>query len=457
MNKKLIVSLIITLLLTGCVTKKIKEEDIIKRSIYISAGACYKINLDEEYMVSSIEGLDSKANSIVSTLTEDKNINETLKQILEKDIKSYSVNENEIINVLYYDENITNNEDYPNMIRGLSPNYQIDVFTIESITEEDKNKAKDNNSCMLDEAYIREQLNKNPTFTEDEIKDKSPSEIKDIIERGVYCEDKTYTLEGDFCLKKISEKEAKDGKICEDGYYQYKGKCYKEGPIIDTNIFECNKDEILRDKDCIFKEEYPADKIYGCKDGSEAVRKDTVYPGTKKNPEKYYCVSKENAQKPKSRCWTKSNHITINGECYVGPAPLLGGGCPSPDVKRGNGCYSPDQKKEYVCPDGTWYDTKNGPIPELCPDTFTYKEPEVLGNTCNDSSMKLEGDKCVRERVSGAREIRKCENGYTLTNNKCLLLNDSKSLSNGKVCDYDNSKLVNGKCYIYDIVEAKRK
>ena len=154
----------------------------------------------------------------------------------------------------------------------------------------------------------------------------------------------------------------------------------------------------------------------------------------------------------------QSNHISINGECYVGPAPLLGGGCPSPDVKRGNGCYSKDQKKEFVCPDGTWYETKHGPIPELCPDTFTYKEPEVLGLTCNDPNMRLVEKKCVSERVSAAREILGCEDGAKLIENrKCLVLTDTKELVKGKYCDYENSKLVDGKCFIYDIIEAKRK
>ena len=58
MNRKILFLLIISLILTGCATKQIKEEDIVKRSIVISNGACIKINLDEIDGISILKDKD---------------------------------------------------------------------------------------------------------------------------------------------------------------------------------------------------------------------------------------------------------------------------------------------------------------------------------------------------------------------------------------------------------------
>ena len=390
-------------------------------------------------------------------LTKDITTNEVedaLKIIFDRAYEKGYASDN-VFSVVIYESNVRKDQiDIEGYLSWMSDKYRFEILRVNNVDNKERN-----NMCYINDIYLKEKANESDKFTEEELKEKSPSEIKEMVESGKYCEDSAYTLEGDFCIKKIDEKEAKNGDVCEsEFYYNYQGKCYEKGVIIESGIYYCNeKGEELVERDCVIKNELPAEGIYECADGTEAIKKGEVYPEDKKNQEKYVCVDKRNAVKPKTICWY-TNHIVHNGECYNGPAPLIGGGCPDGGIKKGGGCYSRDLYHDYKCPSGDMYSVDDGPIPEYCPDTFTYTNPKLIGYKCELDSDELQGDKCIRTFKYQAQTKRSCEEGFTLIDNDaCINKNNAKDLVKGKYCDYENSKLVNGKCYVYDMIEAKKK
>ncbi len=465
MNKKTIIGivigvvlLIIVIVIIAICTKKtdlVEQTNNIKATISLETNECIELKIDEERIVREISIFNSTDNKY------DKYKNDILEEVLKKiytdNIDFFKKDDRN--RILLNIESKENKDQLINNIHGtMIEGYDIDYLDINDITEEDKDYAKEHNVCYLKVKYSKDLTKENDKFTTEELIEKEVNVADEMVHRGIYCEDPAYTLEGDFCLKKIDEKEAKDGDVCPSHFVDYKGKCYEEVSGVFTGKYKCNSDqEKLVGTDCVSRQTEPATPQYACADGSKAVMKGEIFPAAKKDRDKYFCVSKEKAKAPTSRCWTQSNHISINGECYVGPAPLLGGGCPSPDIKRGNGCYSPDNKQEFVCPDGTWYEVKHNNVPDLCPDTFTYKEPEITGYICEREEFKLEGTTCVLEGIYRAEEIVECPSNSFNYHGRCLDKSTATSLVKGKYCDYKDSKLVNGKCYIYDIIEAKRK
>ena len=86
----------------------------------------------------------------------------------------------------------------------------------------------------------------------------------------------------------------------------------------------------------------------------------------------------------------------IGGKCANGPAPLINGGCPNGDTVINGGCYTIDDEDQWVCPNGSIYEKSKGTYVDLCPDTFTYREPEIKGYSCNEE-FKFVDNKCKKK------------------------------------------------------------
>ena len=71
--------------------------------------------------------------------------------------------------------------------------------------------------------------------------------------------------------------------------------------------------------------------------------------------------------------------------------------------------------------------------------------------------MRLEGSICVKEEKEEPEKERYCAAGYTLVNHdRCVKLDDTVDKVNGLVCRGEDERLTDGKCYKYEVVEAKQ-
>ena len=174
---------------------------------------------------------------------------------------------------------------------------------------------------------------------------------------------------------------------------------------------------------------------------------------TGKEDSDYVCVDKENLSKPKLRCLT-INHIMIGGECYVGPAPTINGGCPNGDKLVGGGCYSKDDGDQWVCPNGSIYEKSKETVPTYC--ATKYTSAKVSEYKCENSNAVLKDNKCVITEKEDPQNERTCPNGYNLVeNSKCINYNKTTSKENGYICEKENTRLENDECITYEMIKAK--
>ena len=144
----------------------------------------------------------------------------------------------------------------------------------------------------------------------------------------------------------------------------------------------------------------------------------------------------------------------INGKCYNGPAPLINGGCPGKDVKRNGKCYSLDNEDQWQCPDGQIYMKSREGVPDLCPDTFTYRTPKIVGYSCPEG-YTLEDKKCTLTRNEEGFREKYCPSGYTLIEDRmCINKNKTTEKVSGYSCEEREASLVNDECIMYEQKEA---
>ena len=451
MKKKILISIVICIaLVIGFILYNNRTVSIITLDINPSV----QINLDKKGLVKKVIALNKDAKDVVSNIN-GKTFDEALNNISQNVIdKGYA--EGQQVTILFHVEGKINKESYQEKVIGAftSKNIQTELIAVDKVTKEDKALAKKYNISKAKAAYINAIKDNNEKVSVDSLIDKQISELKETKNTGMYC-DKGYTLEGAFCLKERERVAASFGDVCPNGYYEYNSACYEETSSIITDEYECADGRTLEGTKCIFNEEKEATGNFKCAKG------DLIKRGFAQNRkyrdsgdgEEYVCEDKSDAVKPTLRCLT-INHKIINGDCYVGPAPLINGGCPNGDLAVGGGCYSKDDGDQWVCPDGGIYEKSKGSYTELCPDTFKYTKAEGT-YFCEEGT--LSGSKCIIEREEDATQKSICPSGYTkIDNGRCINLSKKKSKEQGYVCNQPDSRLQGKECIIYDIIPAQK-
>jgi len=101
---------------------------------------------------------------------------------------------------------------------------------------------------------------------------------------------------------------------------------------------------------------------------------------------------------------------------------------------------------------------------EVCPAEYNeyngkcYHETgtvEGKNYTCPEGRT-LKDNKCVIREVEEAFKEMVCKDGYQFIDGRCLNLNMTKDKQPGLVCNGDNTRLINDKCVVYDIIGANR-
>lgn len=457
MKKKIIISiasiLIIVIGIIGFIIWNNKAASIITLDINPSI----EIRLNKDDKVINVIALNNDAKNIISNNLKSKSIDEALDTIANNLIEEGYVKENQI-EIIIYSSGIINSKDVELKIKNNFEEREINAETlvIESISKEDEKLAGKYNVSPAKISYIKSIIQDNEDISIDNFAEKSVKELNETKDTGFYC-DKDYILEGTVCIKAIEKFEAKYGVMCPNGYNEYEGKCYQDAMILDKDEWKCNEPLKYDGEKCTYTEVIDPVVQYECEVGELYKKGDLFSIGGIKNAEKYYCVDKSTGKKPVMRCLNNKNHIIIDGKCYNGPAPLINGGCPGADVKRNGGCYSLDDEDQWECPDGGIYMKSKETIPELCPDTFTYREPKIVGYSCPEGYTE-ENKKCVLTRNEDAFREKYCPSGYTLIEDRmCLNKNKTTDKISGYYCEEENAGLFDNECIIFEEMEAKHK
>lgn len=457
MKKKIIVSILLLLFIALIVIGFIIWDNRTISTITLDINPSIEINLNKKEKVKSVIALNEDANKIVNDDLKGKSLDDTLNIIVENLIEEDYVHGNDLVDVILYSKGNVSNSDIESMLSISlgSKNIPANIITVENITEEDKEIAKKYNVSPAKVAYIKTITEENKNIGIEDLANKSVSEIKETKYTGRYCEE-GWILEGDFCLREKERIQASDGKVCPSGYYEVDGKCYEETAVIDTDELLCNEGFELENGKCTLTEVVDAmPNKYSCTTGELVKASDYSISQIYTDTAEYVCIDKSLGEAPVLRCLYNPGHIMIDGKCYNGPAPLIGGGCPGSDKAINGGCYSLDDEDQWQCPNGSIYHKSRGGVPKLCPDTLKVTKATVTEYRC-DGDFKLQGDKCILERVEDPHHNRICPKDYTKTeDDKCINYEKPANKEDGFVCNWENSRLKGNICIIYEIIEAK--
>ena len=353
--------------------------------------------------------------------------------------------------ILLYSIGDIENKDVESIIRDSFGKEGIytDIIVIKGITKEDEKLSKKYNISLSKASYINSILKDNKNIDVKALINNTVSELTETKNTGFYC-DSGYIIDGSHCLKEISRESASTGEVCPRNYTEYNGVCYEEKGYEETNELICREGFTLNNDKCINTIEMDAEVEYSCSKG-ELVRDPK---GLKKGVETPICVDKSSGVKPTLRCLSSSYHIVIDGKCYNGPAPTIDGGCPNGDTLVNGGCYSKDDEDQWVCTDGGIYHKSQDSVPEFCPETLTYIEPNIVKYSCQ-KDFKLKDNICIKEEIEEARHKNICTDGYTEVDGRCINYNNKTDKVNGYKCDDENARLKGNMCITYSSLEAK--
>jgi len=404
-------------------------------SIFLDINPSIKINLNKKGIVKSVKALNKDAEYVINNL-EGKTLEDSLNKLTENLIEKEYIKDVHI-EIILYTEGSINNEKVINEVSKSFNKKEVDtsIIVVESISKEDKKLAKKYDISPSKASYINSIKEDNENIDVETLIEKPVEELNETKETGKYC-DAGYTLDGDFCIKEIGREAAEYGRVCPEGYREYKNKCYAETPSIELEEYECgDKEKTLVGNKCIFKEVIDAIPHFTCEKGDLVERGRAKYRKVRDNgdPLQYLCEDKSEAQAPKLRCLYNQGHIMINGKCYNGPAPTINGGCPNGDI----------------------YEKSKSTFEPLCP--YTFKYTVASGYYSCEEGYTLEGRKCARDKIEDAWHKRTCQSGYTMTESGCLNLNKSTNYIDEYYCTREFARLRNNTCIIVEEKDVKRK
>ncbi len=445
MKKKMLIPVVICLVLLiifiVLVLVKTDKKEITTITLDINPSIEIKLEKDE---VKEVRALNSDGERVIDSVQDDMNLEDTLKEIMNKVIELDYIFDDHAV-VLVYVDGKQDMEELERYLNGpLSESGKsLEMIVIDKITKEDEKFAKKHNISLAKAHYINELAKERDVKPEDYV-NKSISEIKETKDTGRTCGE-GYALRGDFCFKEIAREDAKTGKVCPRGYTEYKGKCYEEVGIEETENYVCAEDRVLREDKCIRTETREAQpKSFTCTSGEL----------TKKSDNSYVCADTSKATHPMSPCELHDGTETTmsGGKCYWHRAPVIAAGCPGKIQVKGE-CWD-DASSVLICEgyrDGKRYSSRS----EYCEHSIKYIDPTVTEYKC-PSDFKLDGNKCYKDEIEPAEHERTCKSGYTLVNHdRCINKDATANKEAGFICDMPNSRLKDKACIIYDVIEAK--
>ena len=416
-----------------------------------------ELRVDKNNKVIKTIALNDDAKVLVSNDYKNKNIDEVLMEISEKIIKNVDDEGKEYVILLHVDGDLSEDKVSGKLISLFEERHIPVNVIVPKVTKEDEKNAKKLGITPAKAAYLSEVVKSNDNLNEEDIKNKSVSELKEMKETGLYC-DKGYTLDGNSCVKEIKRQAATRGEVCPNGFFDYEGRCYEEVPSDETDKLVCHNEFELKDNKCVRTESINAEPTkYSCSKGEAKTRYELGLTGKNDgDANDVVCVDLSNATHPVSPCETHdgTEYTMSGGKCYWHRAPVIASGCPG-KIQVGGMCWD-DASNVLICEgyrDGKRYNSRS----EYCEHSIKYIDPVVTEYKC-PSDFNLVGNKCLKDEVEDAFYERTCKSGYTLVNNdRCINKNKEVSKEAGYICDMLDSRLKGKTCILYERKEAKVK
>ena len=438
MKKKYIIPLIFVILFViGLILVIVLREDKDNIStITIDINPSIELKIDENNDVVSVKALNEDGKDIIGKDLEGKQIDYVLNKIVDKVIDFGYVEENKI-NILMYSDG--NNKEVQNMLIDEFKDKGIDcyVIVIEKISKEDEELAQKYNISPAKAAYINSISNDN--IKVEDIVDKPISELKETRDTGNYC-DLGYSLEEDRCIKEIERKDAINGAVCPVEYIDYNGTCYKETKAFESGNLLCRDGLELVGNDCIDKRAYKANEK--CENGELLGNK---------------CVERRIIGEAYEFC--RDPGRTLYDHKCLATKPSINGGCLGKDMYYNGKCLNPYNDyymAEWKCANGQVKTNADGSL--LDNDTHCYEEVETdsVSYYCDDDSYTLVGDECSATFIEPPRRELICKEGnIKIDGDRCIIQTDIKEKVDGYYCEDESNRLVENKCIVYEIKEAK--
>ena len=453
MKKKKIISLIIVLFIGVLGFFLLSNKAFYYITLDINPSIRISLNKDEK--VINVKALNDDAKKIIGNDLKGKILEDAIDIITDNLIKEgFGEQQNDVI---LYTNNL-NNQEIKERLNSVFANkhFDVNIIVINEISKDDEQLAKEYNITPAKASVINEIIKVNNNVEIETLINKNIKELNETKSTGNYC-DNGYTLEGDFCLKEINREPAQEGKVCKEGYLEYNEKCYEEKPIYETDNLVCSEEFTLEGTNCVRKQIVNATvSKYTCPEGevkTKAEVGDAPYnSGPANDP---VCVDPSKITHPVTPCNLPANDPTertfVGGKCYWHRAPVIEEGCPG-KIQVNGFCWD-DASDVYLCPN-----TQNSNKRSKDDKCYVVLNVKAIPSEykCEDSSMQLEGTKCIKNEIEPAKHERVCPDGYTLTNyDRCINLKNEINKIDGYICNYDNSKLENNVCIIYDIVQAR--
>ena len=462
MKKIIIILGVLLLLVVGGISFYLFNNRVVK-TVTLDINPSIELGLDKNDKVVKAKAINEDAKKIIDKNIKGKSLNDTIEIIVDKVIENGYIKDNDV-SVLVYTEGMNENEKNE-IIKSFEDNFSnkeinAKMIVVNEISNQDKDLAKKYDITPAKASYINAILENNKDLDVEDLSSKNVKELEETKETGKYCEI-GYSLEGDFCYKKIGEESVQSGMICPEGYTEYNDACYEETRHIETGKFVCRDEFKMVDGKCVRERKFDATPTkYECKTGEPITKGEVGLATLESGPARdVICVDKSKLTHPVNVCDLPSDDSTermsSGGRCYWHRAPVIAEGCPG-KIQIGSMCWD-DATNIYICPysgsNPTKYNSTNG----YCIGNNKYTDATVSEYKCPENEKAVvEGKYCVVREKEEPQPETTCPTGYTKPkdSDRCINLSNKKSKIQGYVCDKDNSKIENGKCIIYDIKEA---
>ena len=390
-----------------------------------------ELKVNKKDIVVKIKALNEDAIKIIDNI-KNQNIDDAIISISNKVIDF--INEDKEYIILLHTEGIDTDRISGRITEVFNERNKPVNIIVPEITKEDLKEAKKLNITPAKASYLKEVTESNENIKIEELTSKSVNELKEIKETGRYC-DKEYTLEGDFCTKKIGEEQAIKSKICPKDYNEIDGTCYKTDGF--NEELYCSNGQTLKDNQCV-GEVYSEAKIK-CETGEY-------------NQETEKCETLVYVAEGTKQCGGYNPRISEQGTCTY-PKPMINGGCIGNDVVINGWCYNMiDGGSDYpnlICPSGS--EAAIGSNGRAC-----YKKSIIQPTYYCNEEERLDGKKCISNKPSEPEHKITCNEGYTSYYDRmCVNYNNKTQLIDGYICNNEKERLEDNKCITYEEIEAK--
>lgn len=456
MKKKIIIPIIVSILVVLCVIGFILYNNKVVSIITLDINPSMEIGLGRNNKIVTMKALNEDAKEVMPSVYKGKNLETVIARLTLNVIDKGYTEEGQVTILVYSDNGDTNK--VTNLLKENFGQQDVhtEVIVVDSITEEDKELASKYNISPAKASYINSITKESNNITFEDLIEKPVNELEETKEYGWYC-DSGWILDGSSCIKETERQAASTGLICPEGYFEEKGKCYKEVPGEETGNLICAEGRTLEGDKCIFERVLQATPVkYTCSKGEQKTRGELGIQnreGTDSND--LVCVDLSKATHPVSPCEANdgTEYTRANGKCYWHRAPVINTGCPG-KVQVNGECWD-DATGIYICPgyrDGRQYKSRD----EWCENSIKMTEPTVSEYKCEEGTLR--DDKCIiKEEESSQRELA-CPSGYTKVEpDRCIDFNNVVDKVEGLVCEEENSRLKGNTCVFYERIEAKQK